>query len=209
MSLFASEYYVTMVKWATTTKLAINWLNRAQNISILTLCEATTGVCTKVRPSPVCTLHVHVTFVHVFMHQVKTVTLLFSETRGWKWRMVAQTGENIYILIFELSIVLTLLGFKSLVRHIWKIGMTIFNQCVSSEWAASVFQRWPQAVLHSGNSSRRPGQVLPHLHVHLPGTRMFMCRLQKTCVTQQSEIGSGVMLKQSYVKFYTKKLLMF
>uniref|UniRef100_A0A4W6BQX7 A-type potassium channel modulatory protein DPP6 n=1 Tax=Lates calcarifer TaxID=8187 RepID=A0A4W6BQX7_LATCA len=27
--------------------LAINWLNRAQNISILTLCEATTGVCTK------------------------------------------------------------------------------------------------------------------------------------------------------------------
>uniref|UniRef100_A0A8C6M454 A-type potassium channel modulatory protein DPP6 n=1 Tax=Nothobranchius furzeri TaxID=105023 RepID=A0A8C6M454_NOTFU len=43
------EYYVTMVKWATTTKLAINWLNRAQNISILTLCEATTGVCTKVR----------------------------------------------------------------------------------------------------------------------------------------------------------------
>uniref|UniRef100_A0A671XWQ2 A-type potassium channel modulatory protein DPP6 n=1 Tax=Sparus aurata TaxID=8175 RepID=A0A671XWQ2_SPAAU len=45
------EYYVTMVKWATTTKLAINWLNRAQNISILTLCEATTGVCTKVRLS--------------------------------------------------------------------------------------------------------------------------------------------------------------
>lgn len=37
-----------MVKWATSTKLAINWLNRAQNISILTLCEATTGVCTKV-----------------------------------------------------------------------------------------------------------------------------------------------------------------
>lgn len=47
--MFGSEYYVTMVKWATSTKLAINWLNRAQNISILTLCEATTGVCTKVR----------------------------------------------------------------------------------------------------------------------------------------------------------------
>ncbi|XP_061777520.1 dipeptidyl aminopeptidase-like protein 6 isoform X2 [Nerophis ophidion] len=42
-----SEFYVTMVKWATTTKLAVNWLNRAQNISMLTLCEATTGVCTK------------------------------------------------------------------------------------------------------------------------------------------------------------------
>uniref|UniRef100_A0A9J8BS49 A-type potassium channel modulatory protein DPP6 n=1 Tax=Cyprinus carpio carpio TaxID=630221 RepID=A0A9J8BS49_CYPCA len=41
------EYYVTMVKWATSTKLVVNWLNRAQNISILTLCVATTGVCTK------------------------------------------------------------------------------------------------------------------------------------------------------------------
>uniref|UniRef100_A0A8C8MJ13 Dipeptidyl-peptidase 6b n=1 Tax=Oncorhynchus tshawytscha TaxID=74940 RepID=A0A8C8MJ13_ONCTS len=45
------EYYITMVMWATTTKLAVNWLNRAQNNSILTLCEATTGVCTKVNLS--------------------------------------------------------------------------------------------------------------------------------------------------------------
>uniref|UniRef100_M4APP7 Dipeptidyl-peptidase 6b n=1 Tax=Xiphophorus maculatus TaxID=8083 RepID=M4APP7_XIPMA len=42
------EYYITMVKWATNTKLAVNWLNRAQNNSILTLCETTTGVCIKV-----------------------------------------------------------------------------------------------------------------------------------------------------------------
>lgn len=50
-AVFLREYYVTMVKWATTTKLAINWLNRAQNISMLTLCEATTGLCTKVQSS--------------------------------------------------------------------------------------------------------------------------------------------------------------
>uniref|UniRef100_A0A672SCC4 Dipeptidyl aminopeptidase-like protein 6 n=1 Tax=Sinocyclocheilus grahami TaxID=75366 RepID=A0A672SCC4_SINGR len=43
------DYYITMVKWATSTKLAVNWLNRAQNNSILTLCEATTGICTKKR----------------------------------------------------------------------------------------------------------------------------------------------------------------
>lgn len=42
------EYYITMVKWATSTKVAVTWLNRAQNVSILTLCDATTGVCTKV-----------------------------------------------------------------------------------------------------------------------------------------------------------------
>ncbi|XP_032909870.1 dipeptidyl aminopeptidase-like protein 6 isoform X2 [Catharus ustulatus] len=41
------DYYITMVKWATSTKVAVNWLNRAQNVSILTLCDATTGVCTK------------------------------------------------------------------------------------------------------------------------------------------------------------------
>ncbi|EHB12068.1 Dipeptidyl aminopeptidase-like protein 6 [Heterocephalus glaber] len=41
------EYYITMVKWATSTKVAVTWLNRAQNVSILTLCDATTGVCTK------------------------------------------------------------------------------------------------------------------------------------------------------------------
>ncbi|XP_048461859.1 dipeptidyl aminopeptidase-like protein 6 [Rhincodon typus] len=41
------EYYITMVTWASSIKLAVNWLNRAQNVSILTLCEATTGICTK------------------------------------------------------------------------------------------------------------------------------------------------------------------
>ncbi|MCJ8729002.1 hypothetical protein PDJAM_G00011320 [Pangasius djambal] len=41
------EFYITMVKWATNTKLAVKWLNRAQNFSILSLCEATTGICTK------------------------------------------------------------------------------------------------------------------------------------------------------------------
>ncbi|MEQ2190022.1 Dipeptidyl aminopeptidase-like protein 6, partial [Goodea atripinnis] len=44
---YRREYYITVVKWATNTKLAVNWLNRAQNNSILTLCEATTGVCIK------------------------------------------------------------------------------------------------------------------------------------------------------------------
>ena len=47
-ALCCREYYITMVKWATSTKVAVNWLSRAQNVSILTLCDATTGVCTKV-----------------------------------------------------------------------------------------------------------------------------------------------------------------
>uniref|UniRef100_A0A8C5TPQ7 Dipeptidyl peptidase like 10 n=1 Tax=Malurus cyaneus samueli TaxID=2593467 RepID=A0A8C5TPQ7_9PASS len=42
------EYYITMVKWISNTKAVVRWLNRAQNISILTVCETTTGACTRV-----------------------------------------------------------------------------------------------------------------------------------------------------------------
>lgn len=88
---FFSEYYVTMVKWATTTKLAINWLNRAQNISILTLCEATTGVCTKVNRCLVCVCLK--SFPDSF-DTTESCQCVSAETWGWKWRMAAQTGEN-------------------------------------------------------------------------------------------------------------------
>ncbi|KAM5326093.1 inactive dipeptidyl peptidase 10 isoform 2-T2 [Glossophaga mutica] len=41
------EYYITMVKWVSNTKTVVRWLNRPQNISILTLCETTTGACSR------------------------------------------------------------------------------------------------------------------------------------------------------------------
>ncbi|XP_064370710.1 inactive dipeptidyl peptidase 10 isoform X2 [Dromaius novaehollandiae] len=41
------EYYITMVKWTSNTKAVVRWLNRPQNISILTVCEATTGACSR------------------------------------------------------------------------------------------------------------------------------------------------------------------
>nr|XP_012323837.1 inactive dipeptidyl peptidase 10 [Aotus nancymaae] len=41
------EYYITMVKWVSNTKTVVRWLNRPQNISILTVCETTTGACSK------------------------------------------------------------------------------------------------------------------------------------------------------------------
>ncbi|KAI4805457.1 hypothetical protein KUCAC02_010071 [Chaenocephalus aceratus] len=43
------EHYVTMVKWISKTKTSVRWLNRAQNISILTVCDTTTGACVTVR----------------------------------------------------------------------------------------------------------------------------------------------------------------
>ncbi|XP_030641925.1 inactive dipeptidyl peptidase 10 [Chanos chanos] len=46
-SLEKSEYYITMVKWVTEQKIAVRWLNRAQNTSILSLCYATSRECVK------------------------------------------------------------------------------------------------------------------------------------------------------------------
>lgn len=37
-----------MVTWISSTRLAVRWLNRAQNQSVLCVCEATTGACSEV-----------------------------------------------------------------------------------------------------------------------------------------------------------------
>uniref|UniRef100_A0AAQ4P3E0 Dipeptidyl-peptidase 10 (inactive) n=1 Tax=Gasterosteus aculeatus aculeatus TaxID=481459 RepID=A0AAQ4P3E0_GASAC len=42
-----SEYYITMVKWVAQDKLSVRWVTRAQNMSILSLCDVTTSDCTK------------------------------------------------------------------------------------------------------------------------------------------------------------------
>ncbi|TMS11921.1 Inactive dipeptidyl peptidase 10 [Larimichthys crocea] len=39
------DFYVTMVKWISNTHLTVRWLNRSQNASLLTVCDATIGVC--------------------------------------------------------------------------------------------------------------------------------------------------------------------
>lgn len=51
------EHYVTMVTWISKTKTAVRWLNRAQNISILTVCDTTTGACVRVSKSRPCLVH--------------------------------------------------------------------------------------------------------------------------------------------------------
>uniref|UniRef100_A0A8C7FMT0 Dipeptidyl peptidase like 10 n=1 Tax=Oncorhynchus kisutch TaxID=8019 RepID=A0A8C7FMT0_ONCKI len=48
-SLKLREHYVAMVSWISKTKTTVRWMNRAQNVSILTVCETTTGACVKVR----------------------------------------------------------------------------------------------------------------------------------------------------------------
>ncbi|CAL8367075.1 unnamed protein product [Lota lota] len=39
--------YISMVTWISSTRLAVRWLNRSQNQSVLCVCEATTGACSE------------------------------------------------------------------------------------------------------------------------------------------------------------------
>lgn len=45
---FFRDNYISMVTWISSTRLAVRWLNRAQNQSVLCVCEATTGACSEV-----------------------------------------------------------------------------------------------------------------------------------------------------------------
>ncbi|XP_067095583.1 inactive dipeptidyl peptidase 10 [Osmerus mordax] len=44
-NLNARDSYISMVTWTSSTRLAVRWLNRSQNQSVLCVCEATTGAC--------------------------------------------------------------------------------------------------------------------------------------------------------------------
>uniref|UniRef100_A0A8C6TG36 Uncharacterized protein n=1 Tax=Neogobius melanostomus TaxID=47308 RepID=A0A8C6TG36_9GOBI len=46
-SLKSRYHYISMVTWISSTRLAVRWLNRAQNQSVLCVCEATTGACSE------------------------------------------------------------------------------------------------------------------------------------------------------------------
>ncbi|XP_041440312.1 inactive dipeptidyl peptidase 10 isoform X2 [Xenopus laevis] len=48
------EFYIIMVIWVTNTRLAVKWLNRSQNLSVLTFCDATTGACIEIICYQVC-----------------------------------------------------------------------------------------------------------------------------------------------------------
>ncbi|KAM4610195.1 inactive dipeptidyl peptidase 10 [Polymixia lowei] len=51
-SLRARDCYISMVTWISSTRLAVRWLNRAQNQSLLCVCEATTGACSEKHKMP-------------------------------------------------------------------------------------------------------------------------------------------------------------
>ncbi|XP_061645980.1 inactive dipeptidyl peptidase 10 isoform X1 [Phyllopteryx taeniolatus] len=56
-SVRAREGYISMVTWTSRTRLAVRWLNRAQNQSVLCVCEATTGACSEKHKTTMDVMH--------------------------------------------------------------------------------------------------------------------------------------------------------
>lgn len=79
-----------MVTWISNTHLAVRWLNRPQNASLLTVCDATLGVCLQVGVMAIKTSDSLVAFsLHHF-------NLLFvAETRGVLRDVAVQTGKRL------------------------------------------------------------------------------------------------------------------
>uniref|UniRef100_A0A672IVR4 Uncharacterized protein n=1 Tax=Salarias fasciatus TaxID=181472 RepID=A0A672IVR4_SALFA len=53
-SLAVRDLYVSMVSWISSTRLAVRWLNRPQNRSVLAVCDAAAGRCLQVSGSSHC-----------------------------------------------------------------------------------------------------------------------------------------------------------
>ena len=49
LTFFHSEYYYTNVAWASNSNVLVWWLNRIQDTSIASICDAPSGNCTEVR----------------------------------------------------------------------------------------------------------------------------------------------------------------
>uniref|UniRef100_A0AAV2K0Y0 Uncharacterized protein n=1 Tax=Knipowitschia caucasica TaxID=637954 RepID=A0AAV2K0Y0_KNICA len=46
-SFIKRDFYVSMVKWLSSERVVVSWVDRAQNKSILSLCDASSGACSK------------------------------------------------------------------------------------------------------------------------------------------------------------------
>lgn len=109
---FRSDFYVTMVKWASPERLSVRWVNRAQNTSILSLCDVTTSGCVKVRgrrtDRPLCcSSKLHSGVYISFQTSRNTWWRRTSGSIGWwvtdKWKLSKKSRKRIKTFFFLFS----------------------------------------------------------------------------------------------------------
>lgn len=126
---FPSEYYVTMVKWVTPERLSVRWVNRAQNTSILSLCNVTIGDGTKVRKSP--WRHLHVSDMYRKFAVAKLcLVFCFRSFRNTWWHQ--RSGLIVRWVHHFMKASLSLIGklFKVAILFSWKVQSALIGQLV-------------------------------------------------------------------------------
>ncbi|KAJ8016870.1 hypothetical protein DPEC_G00011830 [Dallia pectoralis] len=83
-SLRARDSYISMVTWISSTRLAVRWLNRAQNQSELCVCEATTGACSEK----------HMMVMDLMQNQRQEVPLFSSDGSWFYLTLPAKQGAR-------------------------------------------------------------------------------------------------------------------
>ncbi|KAG7272989.1 hypothetical protein CRUP_010173 [Coryphaenoides rupestris] len=114
------EHYITMVTWATRERVAVRWLNRPQNTSVLTLCDVITARCVN-NEEPVFSQDATVFFItlplenggggafnHIAMikdqSEEQEVSVRHLTSGGWEvFRVLAfdESTESVYFLSTE------------------------------------------------------------------------------------------------------------
>ena len=60
-----SDYYFTAVSWAKSESVAVIWMNRAQNLSLVTECNPPAFICKEVSPSLLTKINIYTHTPHI------------------------------------------------------------------------------------------------------------------------------------------------
>ncbi|XP_048873559.1 inactive dipeptidyl peptidase 10 [Brienomyrus brachyistius] len=83
-SFSSRSHYISMVSWISSTQLAVRWVNRPQNQSALSVCEATTGACSEKHKLP----------VDIWQDQLQEVPLFSKDASTFYLTLPAKQGAR-------------------------------------------------------------------------------------------------------------------
>lgn len=112
-----------MVTWISSTRLAVRWLNRVQNQSVLCVCEATTGACSEVSTPP---------------ESKSTALIPFSVF--WDWLHQALRCLLVGLILKVLCCIIRIFGglLQTAASYFNTVIDTHFHCC----WSHVVFRKW-------------------------------------------------------------------
>lgn len=127
---FHSEHYITMVKWVGPERLSVRWVSRAQNMSILSLCNVVTGICTTVGT----------TLWIILQARTPCTACMFTCFFPTRQKNV-MTSEKWLDRQVSVSIILSVLRHEKvrLEKNLNIYFLNVLSLLLSTEWRATIF----------------------------------------------------------------------